>query len=76
MAEEPKLIWTRRQQDALDALIKQREDAFAAHATVLHNLICASKLENPGAENCFNILIQNAEQFRDALKPFDGREMK
>ena len=65
-----KRIWSRKQQDALDALIREREEVMTENRKPLEELYKPITKEFP---NLVDWTIVHAEQIRDLLIPFDGR---
>lgn len=66
-------VWTTEDQARLDELQARRDSIMNERQAVILELIGTSGLNCLDEMGAVNVLITNAEAFRDALLPFDGR---
>lgn len=64
-------VWTSKDEAALRELTERRARIMAERQNAISDLLNGSGFND---EDAVTFLIEHAEDFRDALKPFDSRE--
>lgn len=73
MNDSVRTIWTKDQQAELDRLTNLKAEIVRDNKAVIESVIL-SMPTNVG--DYASWMMNHAEQIRDVLKPFDGRELK
>jgi hypothetical protein len=66
--------WTKREEEELQRLMKRRNELRTMHLAPLLALIVREDFEHCSHEDIASAMVALADEFRDALEPFDSGE--
>lgn len=68
----PLLVWSQDDENKLRALLQRKETALEKHRGKLYALVCEMPLESSDDDQITQHLIETADDFIKALRPFSS----